>query len=167
MGTSGTSKPQHTTLHTQGHSPPSEWPFFYPPSVPILFQNSPIIIQSLIFSHFQNSFHLNFHIFPFYPYFYSPFGIFNKWKISKNSEKHHISYLLKNHCFWHFSPFLSFSQIYQNHPISEKPKKHHFYYFPIRWRQYDFPHFYPIVKNGENGENAKIAKNWILAKMAK
>ena len=61
---------------------------------------------------------------------YHIFHIYTICKFFKNSRKQHISYLLKNHYFWHFSPFLTFWQICQNHPFPQKPKKHHFSPFP-------------------------------------
>ena len=150
----GTSKPQNSITPKVTH--PSEWPSF----LPIILQNSPPsddhILQSLIFSHFQNSFHPNFHIFTCYLHFYYSTYICNKWKNSKTSKKHYIILLLKNHCFYHFFTFLQF---YQDHLISQKHKKHYFHYFSLRWRWCDFPHFYPIVKNSQNWEIAKIAKN--------
>ena len=74
---------------------------------------------------------------------YHIFHIYTICKLFKNSRKQHISYLLKNHCFWHFSIFLSFLQICQNHPISGKPKKHHFLLFPHTMTTIRFSPFLP------------------------
>ena len=78
---------------------------------------------------------------------YHTFHIYTIYKLFKNSRKQHISYLLKNHCFWHFSPFWHFSRSAKITQFQENLKNTIFYYFPIRWRQYDFPHFYLIPQN--------------------
>ena len=44
------------------------------------------------------------------PVKYHIFHIYTIYKLFKNSRKQHISYLLKNHCFWHFSIFLHFGR---------------------------------------------------------
>ena len=108
---------------------------------------------------------------------YHTFHIYTIYKLFKNSRKQHISYLLKNHCFWHFSPFWHFSRSAKITQFQENLKNTIFYYFPIRWRQYDFPHFYLIPQNtqkcqnsqneenrengenGKNGENGEICQN--------
>ena len=62
---------------------------------------------------------------------YHIFHIYTIYKFFKNSRKQHISYLLKNHYFWHFSIFLSFWQICHFHHFPQFIKNHHF--SPFLW----------------------------------
>lgn len=57
---------------------------------------------------------------------YHTFHIYTIYKLFKNSRKQHISYLLKNHYFWHFSIFLSFWWICHFHHFPQFIKNHHF-----------------------------------------
>ena len=130
----GTSKPQ-------GHPLPSEWSFFCLQVIspfPCIEQMSNANRWS---SHFRiRYFHIFsilftqiIHIFPLLSTLYSSTGIFNKWKISKNSRKQQISYLLKNHCFSHFfhlfGIFPKFPKITNFHKNLKNTIFHH---FPIR-----------------------------------
>ena len=58
---------------------------------------------------------------------YHTFHIYTIYKLFKNSRKQHISYLLKNHCFWHFSPFWHFSRSAKITQFQEKPKNGQFW----------------------------------------
>ena len=100
----GTSKPQNSITPKTTHTQVSGL-LFCPSHFRTLLHQMTITLQSLIFSHFQNSFHLNFHIFTCYLHFYYSADICNKWKNSKTSKKHYIILLVKNHYFYHFSPF--------------------------------------------------------------
>ena len=91
---------------------------------------------------------------------YHIFHIYTICKLFKNSRKQHISYLLKITVFHIFSPFWYFPKFPKITHFHKNPKNTIFHHFPIRWRQYDFPHFYLIPQNAQKCQNSQKWEKW-------